>query len=383
MRGRRWGAALAALTLALTVLVSAASPVRASPTSPPAPTAPVAGPTTATSPGGGTVYAIAQVGGRTIIGGEFTTVGGLPRRNIAALLPDGSVDPVWHPSADGIVYALATDATGTRVFVGGTFVSIGGAPRQRLAALDAATGETISDWSADANDTVFALARHGNRLYVGGRYTALAATSLKRLAAVDATTGSVNTSFKPRPNWTVRGIGVAPDGAEVYAVGGFDLIGGTSRKNAAELNAHDGTATDFAPTETGFSLTMALSPDGSRFYFATTNNRLYAYEPAVSDSPVFTVQTSGDTQAIAASPTEVYIGGHFSWIGSNKFKRGRLGSVSASDGSTTSWNPQAGTSYMGIWSLLVTDGSVHVGGDFQRMSRLVRRGYARFDAAAI
>jgi hypothetical protein len=98
---------------------------------------------------------------------------------------------------------------------------------------------------------------------------------------------------------------------------------------------------------------------------------------------VFTVQTSGDTQAIAVSATEVYIGGHFSWIGSNKFKRGRLGSVSPVDGSTTSWNPQAGTSYMGIWSLLVTDGSLHVGGDFQRMSRLVRRGYARFDAAVI
>lgn len=383
MRGRRWGTVAASLMTALALLISTASPLQASPTSPPAPTAAVTGPTTATSPGGGTVYALAQVGNRTIIGGEFTTVGGLPRRNIAALLPDGSVDPTWDPSADGIVYALATDATGTRVFVGGTFISIGGAPRQRLAALDAVTGTAITDWSADANDTVFALARSGNRLYAGGRYTALGATALKRLAAVDVATGSVITSFKPRPNWTVRGVGVAPDGAKVYAVGGFDLIGGVSRKNAAELHALDGTATDFAPTEVGFSLAMALSPDGSRFYYATTNNRLYAYDPAVSNDPVFTVQTSGDTQAIAVSATEVYIGGHFSWIGSNKFKRGRLGSVSAVDGSTTSWNPQAGTSYMGIWSLLATDTSLHVGGDFQRMSKLVRRGYARFDAAMI
>jgi hypothetical protein len=383
MGGRRWRTALGVLTTALALLASTAGPLQASPTSPPAPTAAVVGPATATSPGGGTVYAITQIGNRTIIGGEFTTVGGLPRRNLAALLPDGSVDPTWNPSPDGIVYALATDSLGTRVFAGGTFASIGGSPRQRLAALDPSSGTALPGWSADADDTVFALSRSGDRLYVGGRYTALGATRLKRLAAVDVKTSAVVTSFKPRPNWTVRAVGVAPGGTKVYAVGGFDTIGGVSRKNAAELHAVDGAATAFAPTESGFGLAMALSPDGQRFFFATANNRLYAYEPAVSNSPVFTVKTSGDTQAIAVSQTEVYIGGHFSWIGSNKFKRGRLGSVSSVDGSTTTWNPQAGTSHMGIWALLLADTSLHVGGDFQRMSRLTRQGYARFDSATL
>lgn len=383
MRCTRGGTVLAVVMTAVALIITTVAPVQASPTAGPTPTAEVVGPATAASPGGGTVYAIARLGDRTIIGGEFTTVGGLPRRNLAALLSDGSVDPSWNPSPDGIVYALATDSFGTRLFVGGTFVSIGGAPRQRVAALDAITGLAVDGWAADANDTVFSLARSGERLYVGGRYTSLGITTLKRLAAVDVATSAVVTGFRPRPNWTVRGVGVAPDGAHVYAVGGFDLIGGQARKYAAELNATDGSATAFSPTDTGFSLAMALSPDGSRLFFATTNNRLYAYDPAVSNDPVFIVQTSGDTQAIAVSQTEVYIGGHFSWIGSNKFKRNRLGSVSIVDGSTTTWNPQAGTSYMGIWSLLIAENSLHVGGDFQRMSRLVRRGYAKFESAAL
>ena len=34
---------------------------------------------------GATVYAVAQVGDRTIIGGTFTEVGGLPRQHVAAI----------------------------------------------------------------------------------------------------------------------------------------------------------------------------------------------------------------------------------------------------------------------------------------------------------
>lgn len=41
----------------------------------------------------GTVYAIAQVGDLTIVGGEFTTVGGRPRSNVAAIRADGTVTP--------------------------------------------------------------------------------------------------------------------------------------------------------------------------------------------------------------------------------------------------------------------------------------------------
>jgi ABC-type uncharacterized transport system permease subunit len=51
----------------------------------------------------GVVYAMTQVGGRTYIGGQFHTVSGTPRSNVAAIRTDGTLDPTWNPSTNGIV----------------------------------------------------------------------------------------------------------------------------------------------------------------------------------------------------------------------------------------------------------------------------------------
>ena len=96
----------------------------------------------------GVVYAITQIGGLTYIGGQFASVDGTPRANVAAIRSDGSLDATWNPSTDGIVYALAAASDGSKVFLGGEFTTVGGAthrpdrsghPRQRLvgAGLDA------------------------------------------------------------------------------------------------------------------------------------------------------------------------------------------------------------------------------------------------------
>lgn len=125
------------------------------------------------------------------------------------------------------------------------------------------------------------------------------------------------------------------------------------------------------------SVALALTPDGSRFFFSTTNNRMWAYDPAVANSPTYVIQTGGDTQAIAASATEVYFGGHFNRISTHRTRRDRIASVFVADGALTSWNPGA-NGYMGIWALATTPDSLLVGGDFTRIGGRVRSGVARF-----
>ncbi|HYF47068.1 MAG TPA: delta-60 repeat domain-containing protein [Acidimicrobiales bacterium] len=326
----------------------------------------------------GTVWAVTQVGNRTIIGGDFTTVGGLPRQNAAAILADGSVDPTFAPNPDGIVYAVAGSTDGSRVFLGGVFANAGGVAQSRLAAVDATTGAAVPGWTTGANGDVLALAVNGNRLYAGGRFTTIGAgISRPRLAAVDTTTGAVQTGFNPRPNWTVRALVVSPDGTKVYPVGGFTAVGGQERKlGAAEVLATTGAATTFNPTTGGVALAAELSPDGSRFFFSTTNNRIHAYDPAVSSTPVWVAQSKGDTQAIASSATEVYVGGHFSGFG-DRAKRNRIASLSFATGATTAWNPGANGT-MGVWAMEVTPTHLLVGGEFTRIGGLVRPGFARF-----
>src|SRR5207244_4046263 len=66
----------------------------------------------------GSIRAMAPDGdGGWFIGGGFTSVGWLPRRNLAHVLADGSVVP-WNPSAEGII-VLALAVSGNTVYVGG------------------------------------------------------------------------------------------------------------------------------------------------------------------------------------------------------------------------------------------------------------------------
>jgi len=75
--------------------------------------------------------------GRILAGGDFTSVGGLPRNGGVRLLADGTVDPTFaDPGADDYVNAIAVDASG-RIFFGGWFWTIGGIQQRYFARLDA------------------------------------------------------------------------------------------------------------------------------------------------------------------------------------------------------------------------------------------------------
>jgi uncharacterized delta-60 repeat protein len=85
----------------------------------------------------GNVRAIAvQPDGRIVIGGSFTMVGGTPRPYIARLNADGSLDGTFDPGpgADSIVYSIALQSDG-KILIGGEFTSVGGLTQNRLARL--------------------------------------------------------------------------------------------------------------------------------------------------------------------------------------------------------------------------------------------------------
>lgn len=332
----------------------------------------------------GVVYAIAQIGDLTYIGGAFAAVNGTPRANLAAVRADGSLDPGWTPSTDGTVYALAASADGTKVYVGGAFATIDGQAR-RLAAVTADTGALVPGWTTTtSNNTVRALAADATgRLYVGGNFGLIGGRSIPRLAAVDQATGAVDRTFVPAPNNTVRALGLTDDGSRLYAGGSFTTMGGQSRPGVAELTPA-GATTAFAPTDGGVAISLDVSPTG-RLFFGTTNNRTWAYDPTLSSSPLYRVRTSGDVQAILATADEVYVGGHFSGFPEAKLERLHIGSFLAADGTPTGWKPGANGNY-GVWAFGLTQsppvaGSVDalsVGGDFTRVAEAARRGYARF-----
>ena len=86
---------------------------------------------------GAIVYALAVLGGRLFIGGQFAAVNRVSHRNFAVLdLPSGTLDPdanaqVGVDNSDRIRGMVATS---TRVYIAGAFTSIDGLTRNHLAA---------------------------------------------------------------------------------------------------------------------------------------------------------------------------------------------------------------------------------------------------------
>ena len=249
---------------------------------------------------------------RTLLGGSFSYVNGVANANIAALdVATGDVIRSFDADTDAIVKALTISGDGSRLFVGGGFLNVNGAFRSRIASLDPATG-TLHNWSANAVGNVNGLAVNGDSLYVGGGFSTIGGESISRLARVSVTTSAVDTSFNPSPGGVVRAVEVTNDGSKIFAVGGFTTVGGQQRPGAALVNSN-GSLGAWAPTDGGASIAADLSPDQSRIYFSTSKNRMFAYDYATAggNSPTWISRTGGDVQAIAATSTEVYVGGHF------------------------------------------------------------------------
>ena len=182
----------------------------------------------------------------------------------------------------------------------------------------------------------------------------------------------------------MREVVLSPDGTKVYAGGAFTKIGGASRPNfAAELDAATGSATAFNPSVGGGgrAVTVELTPDGSRFFVSTESNTVFAYDLG-SNTPVWSQQTTGNTQAMAASATgELYVGGHVINDQVALPVRNYLASFRVDTGEVTSWDPNPTGGKLGIWALEIDGAHLHAGGVFQYFSSAKQQGYARFSGA--
>jgi trimeric autotransporter adhesin len=143
------------------------------------------------------------------VGGEFSTVGGEARKNVAHILANDTVDPNFHPEVDGVVHELALSESGATLFIAGEFQTVAGQPRPGMAALETATGAA--------------------------------------------------TAFNPKPNGDSESCGMGVDGSYVFVCGGFSEIGGQPRTGRfAELNASDGSATSWNPEPAQYDSASAL-----------------------------------------------------------------------------------------------------------------------------
>lgn len=283
--------------------------------------------------------------GTVFLGGDFHYYGAVKRHNLAAVdLLNGELLP-WNPGADGWVRAL--DVLGNTVYIGGDFTTIGGVSRDRIAALDAVTG-AVSSWTAGPNGRVNGLMVFGDvvyfvgeftaikngtdrgygaavgtdgsirpwnpaaddiiesvfvtatRAYVGGQFATLSGVAHARLGAVDSTSGAQVAAFVPAVNGTIYRVDV--HGSLLFFGGGFSMVNGSTRNNAAAVRVNPG-----------------MPDDG----------QLQAWHPDAG-GPLYDIDAFGDV---------VYLAGGFGSVGGESRPGIAMVDALANGGALRSWEP--------------------------------------------
>jgi len=217
----------------------------------------------------GPVRAIAvQADGRIIIGGGFTTVGGLSRTNLARLNPDGTVDTnfmasallSWCGSCEDVVWGIALQAD-AKILVAGGFNQVNGQPRTGLARLyPDGTLDTNLDLAL-AGEVHALLVLPDGKIMVGGKFATTGALGRQGMLRLGSD-GSVDDLSIFGDNSVVEALALQADG-KVLVGGYFSAMSGLPRANIGRLNSDGTVDSAFDPGASGQVVyTLAVQADG-------------------------------------------------------------------------------------------------------------------------
>ncbi len=155
-----------------------------------------------------------QSDGKVLVGGSFTQIGGRARFRIARLDGNTGLADAFDPSPSGGLFGprvtvIRVQSDG-KVLVGGEFSAIGGQPRKNLARLEGTSG--LAD-AFDPNPNLavssIALGKDG-KVFVGGGFTTVGGQSRNRFARLANDTAAITQLTATRDAITLVRDGAAP-----------------------------------------------------------------------------------------------------------------------------------------------------------------------------
>lgn len=354
------------------------------------------------------VYGMAvQADGKVLLGGRLTALFDTPfgpqsgPMGVVRLNADGSRDESYRPRVtsdtfiDGDIRAMAMQADG-KLVIAGTFGNVDEQPRKGLARLNA-DGSLDDSFKVDIDGGWIdeMVAQPDDRIVLGGRFLYVGDVRRNNLARLNAD-GSVDAGFDPFPDDEVFGIAVQPDG-RVLVGGSFTHVGGQARGNLARLEAGGGIDASFDPGVDGRVGPVAVQPDGQIVIgggilalpdggFTAVGGqprsglaRLHA-DGAV-DAGFANAGANGHVYAMAAQADgKTIVGGAFTTIGAQP-RRGtaRLNA----DGSVDAGFRDPGVIGTVYAAAVQPDGKLLIGGNFTQVGTQARSYLARLDADGI
>lgn len=335
-----------------------------------------------TNVGSGSVTTTArQADGGILVGGSFSSIRGVPRNNLARILPDGSVDPSFKPLLPSGVNCLLVLPDGG-ILVGGSFW-MAGISQRYLVRLNPG-GEVDTSFDAKANSTIEALALQADgKVLLGGSFTQVGGVTRNRIARIQPD-GTLDTTFDPNANSAITTFAVQADG-NILIGGTFTTVGGTTRNRLARLSAAGVVDPAFDPNLNNAVNALWLGLDGSihaggLFTTAgtTTRNRIARFGQDGQLDSAFNPDANGNVLSITGlADGSLYLAGSFTRIGN--VSRTGLARLKA-DGSLDpgiGLELANGSSTGSISSLAaLPDGRLLIGGSFNAIGGLARASLA-------
>lgn len=358
----------------------------------------------------GTVRAVAVVGSKVVVGGNFEQVKEagsskvINRHNIFSFdASTGKVDTKFVPKVDGTVYALQPGDSSS-VYVGGSFTNTNDVGLGGLTRLSVTTGKAVSGFNARVgHGSVLTLIRRGSHVYAGGEFTKVAGSAHSPLARVDAKTGKLDKTFSfsvalPRQGaLKVYRLAVDPADTRLVMDGTFTQVAGQRRYQIAMIDTSGTPKLDTWSTErystpcsSSFDTYMRgidFAPDGSYFVVVTTgaphgtsqlcdSAARWESKSGANQNPTWVNWTGGDTLlSVSVTGKAVYVGGHQRWqdnpqgrdsAGPGAVSRPGIAALNPDGGKALSWNPTR-TRGHGVETLVATSKGLFVGSDTDQL----------------
>jgi uncharacterized delta-60 repeat protein len=335
----------------------------------------------------------AQADGKTLMGGAFTTVAGLPRRALARLTWNGSLDFDFYPDiALGQVNSIVLQPD-DKLLIGGTFRQVNGIAQPGLARLN-------SDGSLDGgfkpkieSTSIRAIARMPDgRLLVAGALNnpRRSCTRLNEDGSLDAGFDLAARQLLGNAQDVIAAIGVQSDGM-IYLAGAFTITNPGPHVRIVRLNP-DGSVDAGFNTGAGLNKlasAILVQPDnkaivGGKFGLANqiTCPGLVRFNPNGSVdaefNPLNAAGAGATVNALMLTPSgQIVAGGRFNPVGSTPKQVIRLQANGAADTQYQVAVQQPGSVYTAV---VQSNRSIIIGGAFLGIKNLDQAGLARLNA---
>ena len=376
-------------------------------------------------------------------GPSITGLTGLAAIDMTTGAGIASFTPELGAVGDQQVSVDALAVQGDTLYVGGQFGTVDGQPRMNLAAIDLDPGTMTGtvDPGFDpvvgttggslANFRVLSILTGPDSLYISGGFSKVDGKGRNKIAKLNYD-GVVDATFRPAAtNGAVRDLAWSSDGATIFAGGNFTTLSGAARLSIGRVDAATGAANAWAvpsgeiPSSGGQQICWDILVTATRLFAGCGKgpNFVGAFRVDTGDigSRTWQYRTGGNVNTVALLPggDGLVFGGHFGINSTSTYNGlmpvcsftrylralGILRNINQTSTSSvvTSGVPSATTAYLdcsftpnyegtqpqgpnfegtnrhgGVWDLIVTDQHIWALGEQKYINTTVRRAIARF-----